>query len=385
MKHDFNPLYPSIDHLRLRAQQKIPKFAFDYLDNGCNQNINLHRNTSEIRDIELIPNYISTYKGLSLKTNILGVEYDYPFGIAPIGLQGLMWPKASEILAKTAFEHNIPYILSTVGTADIETIGNITEGKAWFQLYHPTKDEITFDLLQRCKDVGIKVLVILADVPSFGYRPKEIANGLSIPPRMTLKNILQILSSPHWALHTLYYGQPTFKTMLPYTPKKLNLKHLGIFMNQTFSGRLTKEKIDKIRNNWDGKLIVKGIASEADAEIVLRLGADGIIVSNHGGRQLDMGQTAIKALNPIVKNFQHKTTIMMDSGIRSGTDIANVLAHKAQFCFLGRSFMYGVSALGRNGGKQVMEILSRELKQVMEQIGCERIGDLPAFTAKEIL
>jgi len=379
MAFAFNTSYASVDMLRERAKLKIPKFAFEYLDGGCNNELNLAKNTKEIRDIELKPIYTKPFASADLKTSILGMEYDLPFGISPIGLQGLMWPGASEILAKAAFESNIPYILSTVGTADIETIAKITEGKAWFQLYHPKDISIRDQLIQRCKDVDVPVLVILADVPSFGYRPKEIKNGLSIPPKMTLRNIAQIVARPHWALSILKHGQPSFKTLAPYIPKNLSLKHLGLFMNNMFSGRIDENRIGQIRDLWKGKLVVKGIESRVDADVMIKLGIDGIIVSNHGGRQLDQAQSSIRALDNLVPLYKDKITIMMDSGIRSGTDIAGVLASGAEFGFLGRSFMYGVAALGTHGGDQVIHILKTELKQVMEQVGCENPNKLHNF------
>ncbi|MEM9986556.1 MAG: alpha-hydroxy acid oxidase, partial [Bacteroidota bacterium] len=304
---------------------------------------------------------------------------DAPFGIAPIGLQGLMWPKASEILAKAAFEHNLPYILSTVGTASIETIAEITEGQAWFQLYHPAEEAIRNDLLDRAHAAGYPVLVILADVPSFGYRSKEIKNGLAIPPRMTARNIAQIMSRPNWALRTLLAGQPTFKTLTPYIPKGMSLRHLGLFMNKTFSGKLNEARVRQLRDLWKGKLVLKGVASEEDAEKAVSWGVDGLIVSNHGGRQLDAGPSAIRTLGPIAKAYQDKVTIMMDSGIRTGPDIASTLAAGAEFAFLGRSFMYGVAALGKKGGAHTIALLTKQLQQVMQQLGCEQVSHLPEF------
>ncbi len=376
MQHSFDPRYPSIEDLRKKARQRIPKFAFEYLDGGCYSEVNLHRNTAEIREVQLKPFYLRDYEGASIKTRLFGKEYDAPFGISPIGLQDLMWPGASEILAKAAFEHNIPYILSTVGTASIETIGAITEGNAWFQLYHPKEDELRDQLIQRAADAGYPVLVILSDVPTFAYRPKEIKNGLSIPPRMTFRNIMQILGSPQWALQTLIKGQPDFKTMKPYIPKGLSLRHLGLFMNKIFSGRLNAEKIKPIRDMWKGKLVLKGVASEEDVRIAIELGLDGIIVSNHGGRQLDAGQSSIKPMTEIAKKFKGQISIMMDSGIRSGPDIACTLASGAEFTFLGRSFMYGVAALGAKGGDHTIGILKNQLQQVMEQICCSGVQDI---------
>jgi L-lactate dehydrogenase (cytochrome) len=227
----------------------VPRFAFEYLDGGCNEDVNLHKNTAVLHDVELKPRYLSKHSGSSMKTSLFGHEYDAPFGVVPVGLQGLMWPGAPEILAKAATEHNIRFILSTVTTASIEIIGKITEGKAWYQLYHPADANLRDDILDRAAAAGYKVLVLLCDVLSFGYRPRDIRNGLAIPPRMTFQNIIQIMGKPEWALKTLLHGQPAFATMKKYMPKNLNMKELGAYMNQTFSGRPNEERIKPIQEN----------------------------------------------------------------------------------------------------------------------------------------
>lgn len=373
--------YPSMDDLRNKAKRKMPGFAFDYLDGGCNEDVNLHRNTSDIREVNLIPQYLAPYQKSSLKTELFGHEYDAPFGIAPVGLQGLMWPNATEILARAALKHNIPFVLSTVTTSSIERISEITEGKAWFQLYHPAKDEFRDDILNRAEQAGCPVLVLLCDVPTFGFRPRDIRNGLSMPPRMTLRNIGQIMTRPHWALQTLKHGQPNFETLKPYMPGRLDLKGLGGFMDQMFSGRLDEDKIARIRDRWKGKIILKGVASEEDTEKSVRLGLDGIIVSNHGGRQLDAGESTIRPTARIATNYGDKIKIMMDGGMRSGPDIARSIASGADFTFMGRSFMYGVGALGKEGGGHTISLLKTQLQQVMEQICCEHTKDLPNHLA----
>ncbi len=345
MSDAFNSNYPSIEHLRERARQRLPRFAFEYLEGGCFSNLNLQRNTDEIREVRLRPWYLRDYPGSSLKTELFGTTYDAPFGVSPIGLQGLMWPRATEILAKAAHQHNL--------------------------------DTLRDKLLERAWDAGVKVLVILADTPTFAYRPKEIKNGLSIPPRMSVRNVIQMMMHPAWSFSQLAAGAPEFKTMKPYLPKGLSMKHLGLFMNRTFSGRLNPDKIRALRDRWKGKLVVKGVVTEEDAETALSLGADGFIVSNHGGRQLDAGQSTIEPLTNLAKKFGQKTTVMMDSGIRSGPDVACAMARGAQFTFMGRSFMYGVSALGQTGGDHTMIMLKRQLQQVMEQVGCEKVTDLP--------
>jgi len=373
----FHSQYPSIEHLRERARRRVPRFAFEYLEGGCFSEVNLRRNTEEIREVRLQPWYLRDYAGADLRTEIFGQTYEAPFGVAPIGLQGLVWPRATEILAKATRQHQVPFILSTVATASIETVAEITGGKAWFQLYHPAEPELRDKLLDRARAAGFPVLVILADTPTFAYRPKEIRNGLSIPPRMSLRNIVQMMMRPSWCLGQLAAGAPQFQTMKPYIPKGLNMKHLGLFMNRTFSGRLSADKIKAIRERWPGKLVVKGIVTPEDAELALQLGADGLIVSNHGGRQLDAGDSTIRSLAALQREFGNRTTLMLDSGVRSGPDVACALASGAKFVFMGRSFMYGVGALGARGGDHTLIMLKRQLRQVMEQIGCERVADLP--------
>jgi len=375
MELNINSKYPSVKDLRKRAEFKMPKFAFDYLDGGCNDDINLNKNRTDIQKIELMPNYLSDYDKSLMKTELFGHTYDAPFGIAPIGLQGLMWPNSPEILAKAAMEHNIPFILSTVTTSSIETIAEITEGKSWFQLYHPADEKIKNDLLDRAENAGISVLVILADVPTFGFRPRDIKNGLSMPPKINLNNIIEVIKNPEWTLKTLLYGKPAFKTMMPYIPKGLNLQKLGEFMDITFSGRLNEERIASIRSHWKGTLIIKGIVSEQDAEKAIRLGADGLIISNHGGRQLDAGQSSIVPMTNLAKKYKSKIKIMVDSGLQSGPDIARAMASGAEFTFMGRSFMYGVGALGNEGGNHTISLIKKELLQVMEQLCCEKTSD----------
>lgn len=375
----YNTKYPSIEDLRSRAKKRIPRFAFEYLDGGCNEDVNLYKNTNELRQVELRPSYLNTSTKSNLSTELFGHEYSAPFGIAPVGLQGLMWPGAAEILAKAAFEHNIPFVLSTVSTSSIERISEITEGKAWFQLYNPVEDRLRNDILKRAEAAECPVLVLLCDVPTFGFRPRDIRNGLSMPPRMSLKNIVQILGKPRWALSTLAHGQPKFETLKTYMPKDLDMKQVGLFMNETFSGRLDEEKISRIRDQWKGKIVLKGVASEEDAAKAVKLGLDGIILSNHGGRQLDAGQSTIATLPSIAAKYKDQIKVMMDSGIRSGPDIARTLASGADFTFLGRSFMYGAAALGKKGGEHTIDLLRTQLQQVMDQVGCERVADLPKY------
>lgn len=382
MELTINPKYPSVTNLRTRAMVKMPKFAFEYLDGGCNEDINIDKNRTDLQKVELMPQYLSKFDRSDTKTELFGHTYDAPFGIAPVGLQGLMWPNAPEILAKAAFAHNIPFVLSTVSTSSIERIAELTEGKSWFQLYHPADEKVKRDLLDRAANAGTDVLVILADVPTFGHRPRDIRNGLAMPPTMSLKNILEVFTKPDWAVQTLIHGQPSFKTMEAYMPKGLNLKKLGEFMDVTFSGRLNEDRIASIRDQWKGKLVIKGVVSEEDVRKAINLGVDGLIVSNHGGRQLDAGQSTIVPMTHLAEKFKGQIKMMVDSGLRGGPDIARAMASGAEFTFMGRSFMYGVGALGKEGGNHTISLMKREFQQVMEQVCCERVEDLPRFLVK---
>lgn len=372
-----NSKYPSIELLAQRAKARMPGFAYDYLAGGCFSEVNLRKNTADIRELELQPKYIGDYAGCNQRTELFGEQYAAPFGIAPVGLQGLMWPKSCEILASAAKAHGVPFVLSTVGTASIEQVAEITEGNFWFQLYHPAEDKLRDKLLDRAMAAGCKTLVILADTPTFAYRPKEIRNGLSIPPSMSPRNIFQMCTHPAWSFGQLMAGVPEFRTMKPYIPPGLSMKHLGLFMNKTFSGRLTESKIKAIREYWPHNLVIKGIVNPIDAQKAVDLGLDGLIVSNHGGRQLDQGQSTITPMRELASQFKGRIRLMMDGGIRSGSDIAVSIAAGAEFVFVGRAPMFGVSALGKTGGDQTLEILKRQLQQVMEQVGCETVRQLP--------
>jgi L-lactate dehydrogenase (cytochrome) len=380
---DFVSSIPSTAELRARAKRRMPPFVFDYLDGGCNEDVNLRRNVSDLQSVQLMPKYLSEHTQSDMKTTIFGHTYDAPIGVAPVGLQGLMWPNCGDILAAAAHRHNLPFCLSTVSTTSIERAAELTDGKAWFQLYHPTEDSMRDDIMDRCKEVGVPVLVILADVPSFGFRPRDIRNGLAMPPSMSLKNIFQITCKPTWAINTLKHGSPEFATLKKYIPPGLNMAELGKFMDKTFSGRLNEEKIKPIRDNWPGKLVVKGIVNEEDADRALRLGCDGFIVSNHGGRQLDAGQSTIKPLYHLAKKFRDKCTVMVDGGGQGGPDVARAMACGAHMMFMGRTFMYGVGALGERGGNHTMAMLKRQLHQVMEQLCCEDTSEFPNHLIEE--
>ncbi|SKB48519.1 L-lactate dehydrogenase (cytochrome) [Sphingobacterium nematocida] len=372
----YNPRYPSVADLKKKAKSRIPKFAFDYLEGGCNEELNLFRNENDFDEILLKPRYLKEVGQIDTSVELFGKRYSAPFGISPIGLQGLMWPNAPEILARSATQQDIPYILSTVSTASIERIAEVSEGKAWFQLYHPTENRLRDDILQRLKDVECPVLVVLVDVPSFGLRYREIKSGLSMPPKLNPSTILQAMRCPTWGIQTLLQGIPSFATLKPYMDKGLDLAQLGQFMNRTFTGKVTVDKIKAIRDIWKGPLVLKGVATQEDMDDALHIGVDGVIVSNHGGRQLDAAESSIHSLMRLASNehYRKNMTIMLDGGIRSGVDLGRAYAVGSSFNFMGRPFMYGVGALGEEGGTHTINMFKAQLYQLMQQLSIEKIG-----------
>ncbi|WP_231426333.1 MULTISPECIES: alpha-hydroxy acid oxidase [Pedobacter] len=370
----YNSQYPSVADLRVKAKSRIPKFAFDYLEGGCNEGLNLSRNESDFDNIYLKPNYLRVGGDIDMSVELFGRRYSAPFGISPIGLQGLMWPNAPEILARAAAKADIPYTLSTVSTSSIERIAEVSDGKAWFQLYHPTENSLRDDILNRLKAVECPVLVVLVDVPAFGLRYKEIKSGLSIPPKMSINNILQAFARPLWGIKTLQHGIPSFATLKPYMEKGMDMSQLGQFMNKTFTGKVDIEKVSAIRDIWKGPLVLKGIATDEDMEAAIQIGADGVIVSNHGGRQIDAGESSINSLIKLANNplYKGKLKIMLDGGIRSGVDLARAHAVGSEFNFMGRPFMYGVGALGNEGGDHTINMFKTHLYQIMQQLTIEK-------------
>lgn len=376
---EFNRSLPSSEDLRKRAKRRMPKFAYDYLVEGCMDDIGLERNRHAIQSISLEPKYLQKFDTADLSVEIFGHRYDAPFGVAPIGLQGLMWPNAPVILAKAAKVHNVPFILSTVSSESMEVIAEVTDGDAWYQLYNPTKESIRQDILKRAKAAGYKNLVILVDVPTFGYRPRDFRNGLSMPPKKNIRNYIEAGLRPQWSLKTLKHGVPTFKNLRPYMEQGVDMKELTDFMNTMVMGDIDFESLKPIRDTWDGNIIVKGIMSESDMQLAIELGADGVIISNHGARQLDACDASVTVTHSLASKYGDQLTLMMDGGLRSGTDLACALASGAQFGFFGRFFMYAVAAMGDEGGQQAMAILKTQLAQTMNQIRCVSVSELPDY------
>ena len=369
----------SIADLKLLTKKRIPKFAYDYLVGGCNNDRAVSHNREALDHVFLQPSYLSRTQVASLKATALGVEYDAPFGIAPLGLSGLIWPKAAEYHASAAKTANIPYILSTLASTSIEDAAACAGSNLWFQLYPPKEQEIRLDLMQRARQVGCNNLVVTIDVPVAGRRPNDIKNGLSVPPKITLNSIYQTLSRPSWAVATAFNGMPQFASMQPYMNKLSNLKDVANYIRSTLKEPVDLSMLEKLRQQWPGNLIVKGVLNVEDAKHCAAINADAIIVSNHGGHQLDVACSPVEMMQEIIDSVGDKLEVFVDSGVESGVDIARYLALGASMVFSGRPYMYGVGAFGRQGANQCIDILYSELEQVMNQLGCSSPHELVKF------
>ena len=368
--------YFTLDELRSRAKTRIPKLAFDYLDGGAGNEANIHRNRSGFGNITLQPEYLRNVAERNQKITLFGHTYDAPIGISPMGLANLIWPNADKRLATMAKKRNIPYLLSAVGTSTIEEIADIAPDHTWFQLYIPGKDYICFDLIKRAKESGIKVLVLTVDIPEPSIRLRDLRNNFTLPFKMTPRIIMDIARKPRWAISTLFNGIPRFENMVPYMQEAADKQSLNAAQVLQTSARLSEDLIKRIRDSWGGTFVIKGILSPKSAQAAMRIGADGIIVSNHGGRQLDSAPSSIETLPRIVKAVEPRLTVMLDSGIRCGTDIIKAFASGASFTFSGRSFMFGIGALDEKGAEFVLDLMVNEVDKVLAQIGCKDIMEL---------
>ncbi len=376
--------YPCVSDLKARAAQRVPRFAYEYLIGGIGRESCLTRNRTALDKVILCPRYLTDQADdPDLRCTLLGKTYDLPFGIAPIGMGGLIWPKTSEILAAAAKNNNLPCALSTFATASLEEIQGIAGEHAWFQFYPPKDMAIRADLLKRARESGYDTLIVTVDIPTITRRDRDIRNGLSIPPRLNLGTVLQILARPRWALETLLAGQPEFKNLTPYIPRGASMEQSAQFLADQVSWHVTPELLTEIRDQWPGKLIVKGILNPEDAETSKNIGVDALIVSNHGGRQLDAAISAIEAIAGIRKTVGSEMPLIADGGIRNGLDVTRMLAMGADFVLMGRPFVYAVAALGAEGGEHIIEILRDELKGTLSQLGCANIHEIAAFNPEK--
>jgi len=368
--------YHSIQQLRDRAHQRIPRIAFDYLEGGAGSEANITRNRTAFDDVVLVPEYLRDVSEVNHSVEVFGKTYNSPIGIAPVGLSNLIWPKLDTSLAAMAREANVPYVLSAAGTSSIETMADIAGNNVWFQLYVSKNDEISLDLIRRSREAGLEVLVVTVDIPVPAKRFRDIRNGFTLPFRMTPRTILDIAMHPRWAMETLAAGTPRFENMVPYMEEAAEGQSLAAAMAMQNTSKLDPDFMKKLRDAWPGKMAIKGVMSPVTAAAAVEVGLDGIIVSNHGGRQLDSAPATIEVVQAISDAVGDKATVMLDSGIRNGSDIVKAYCKGAQFTFSGRSFVFGVGALGPEGAKVPLDILLEDTDRILAQIGCKDINEL---------
>src|SRR5262245_43575881 len=367
--------YPAISDLRTRARRRVPRSIWAFLEGGTGDDQSVQRNLDGFAKITLLPRLLKGQFEPTIETTLFGQSYKAPFGVAPIGLSGAIWPQAEWLLAAMAAKYRIPYTLSTLAGETPETVGPFARDMGWFQLYPPRDRHIREDLLNRVKAHGFRVMVVTADVPMPSRRESMTRAGLKMPPVITPQFILQAALCPAWTLAALQAGLPRLKTMEKYA-NSTQLSDLLPFVAQNNGGSLSWDYLKEVRDLWEGPLVVKGLLHPADAEQAISIGVDGIQVSNHGGRQFNGAPAAIDSLPAIVDVVKGRSAVLFDSGIRSGLDIMRALAMGADFVLLGRTFQYGVAALGPRGGDLVTEILIADLKNNMSQTGCASLKEL---------
>nr|CAA6816700.1 MAG: L-lactate dehydrogenase (EC [uncultured Thiotrichaceae bacterium] len=356
--------------LKKRAKRRIPGFAFDYVEGGCNSEVALRSNRSALDAVQLRADYLAPYKAPELTTELFGQTYSAPIGIAPLGLTGIVWPNASLMHARAAKQANIPFVLSTLSTSSIEQAAECAEDNFWFQLYPPADLAIRADLMKRAAETGCQNLVVTIDVAAAGQRPRDTRNGLAIPPRITPHSVFQSALRPEWSVATLRAGLPQFASILPYMKDVKNMGDVANYVRNTLKDVVDADMLRLLRDAWQGNLIIKGINHVDDALRAVEAGADGLIVSNHGGRQLDAAEASVSNLRAIRDAVPDHIVVMADSGVETGVDVARFLTEGASTVFAGRAFMYGVAAHGEVGARHTIDLLTEELQQVMAQLHC---------------
>lgn len=366
----------NIADLRAIARNRLPRVVFDYIDGAVEDEEGMARNRAAFERVRIIPRYLIDVAERKQTTTLFGQTYAHPFGIAPTGLANLSWPGADTSLARVAADANIPFVLSTAATTSIEEAAEAAPDHFWFQLYAPIDMEVRADLLRRAEAAGAKALMVTVDVPVSSKRERDIRNNFMLPLRPNVTMGLDAMTHPHWALQILRHGIPKLEVLAPYAGKNAGAQSLAAYVASQISQSLTWDDIKALRKSWQGPLVIKGILSADDARKAARLGVDGILISNHGGRQLDAAPAPIEMLPAIREAVDDKLVLMLDSGVRRGADIAKALALGADFVFVGRATLYGVAAGGEAGAKRAISFLTDELDRCLAQIGCPDVKDL---------
>jgi isopentenyl diphosphate isomerase/L-lactate dehydrogenase-like FMN-dependent dehydrogenase len=367
----------TISDLRPLAKRRLPRFVFDYLDGAAGDEKGMQRNQEAFDDILLKPRMLVDVEDRDFSTTLMGKRWSLPFGTAPIGFCNLMCPGGEKAVALAAREANIPCVLSTSGTTSMETYRDYAPENAWYQLYVSRVREIADDLVKRADDTGYETLVVTVDIPVAARRTRDIRNNFSVALKVTPKFVWELVSHPAWSFETLKAGIPRFENMERYT-KLTGAKPVAGFVSSQISGRFNWDELKKLRDRWKRKLVVKGLLTAEDTLKARDLGCDAVVISNHGGRQIESLAAPIDVIGEIRAAVGPNYPLILDSGIRSGEHILKALAAGADFVLLGRAMMFGISALGPKGAKIVIEMLRDEMSRAAAQIGYTDVASLKA-------
>ncbi len=360
----------SIKDARELSRKRLPKLVFDFIDGASGDEKLAEINSIALDQIRLEPKVLRNVEKRSLKKKVLGYEFNFPFGFAPMGMTNLSWPGADSMLAAESCRNNIPTCVSMASTTTLEKMYELSEGHSWMQLYIFQDENFVMELLERAKNTGYEVVILTVDVPVLSRRTRDDKNGFSYPFKIGPKQFFDFATHPTWSLSTLMSGIPK---PMNYVTSKIGD---GIFKRKESRGSTDWNTLKRVRDKWKGKLIVKGVMSPDDAIKIKEAGADAIQVSNHGGRQLDSASAAINMLPLIRKSVGSNFPLIFDSGIRSGSDIVRALAFGADYAMIGRPVMYAMGADGKKGLRRIVEIIKEEVSTTLGLVGLNDINEV---------
>lgn len=367
-----------IADLKRLAQRRVPKMFFDYADSGAWTESTYRANESDFAKIKLRQRVLVDMTDRSLASTMIGQNVAMPVALSPTGLTGMQRADGEILAAQAAAEFGVPFTLSTMSICSIEDVAEATKKPFWFQLYVMKDRDFVRNLIERAKAAGCSALVLTLDLQILGQRHKDLRNGLSAPPKFTPKHIWQMMTRPQWCLGMMGTQRRTFRNIAGHAKGVSDLSSLSSWTAEQFDPKLNWDDVEWIKNLWGGPLILKGILDEEDALMAAKTGADAIIVSNHGGRQLDSAPSSISMLPRIVDAVGDKVEIHLDGGIRSGQDVLKAVALGAKGTYIGRPFLYGLGAMGKAGVTKALEIIAREADVTMALCGKRRITDVDA-------
>lgn len=367
------PVITTIEDLRLLAKQRVPKMFYDYADSGSWTEQTYRENTSDFEKIRLRQRVAVNMQGRSLATKMVGQDVTMPVALAPTGLTGMQHADGEILAAKAAEAFGVPFTLSTMSICSIEDVAAHTTKPFWFQLYFMRDRDYIERLIKRAHVAGCSALMVTMDLQILGQRHKDVINGLSAPPKLTLANMMDMATKPRWSLGMLGTNRRTFRNIDGHVDTVDGLTSLAKWTASQFDQRLSWDDVAWIKERWDRKLIIKGIMDEEDALMAVKTGADAIVVSNHGGRQLDGARSSIAKLPGIVQAVGDQVEVHMDGGIRSGQDVLKAMALGAKGTYIGRAFLYGLGAMGQEGVTKALEIIQKEMDVTMALCGRRNI------------